>query len=351
MNGTIEKLHLVASESVGAEWSIWPEKFNGNIYHSVSWADTRVSSHSRPLFFHWLDDEDRCVGIAVGIKSSSPIRCIGRFFKRLDFESYPAVEGNGIDSAKLMIKQLLNFAKEGGYCSLTIQSYFSNVVVPDMDRLGFITTPRIEFILDLTKPEEELWKQLAEHHRRKIKKANKHGLLFEEVCTLDAMKQLRKLQISSRDRRMRRGEHLGMLDEAFYVEMGKGYFEKNLGRIFLITHENQAISSAFVSMYAGKALYVLGGSSDEGFKLDAPALLFWKIFSRCRELGCREFSMGGVPTSAVNPESQSFGLYRFKAGFGGRQVMCLSVSAENLQPLRGWLVRIAKKGWRSWKSL
>jgi hypothetical protein len=343
MNRKAKTLRLVVSNSAGAEWQDWLEKFQGNIYHSTQWAETRCSTNRYPLFFQWLDNNDRCVGIGVGIKSWSPVRYIGRFFKRLDFESYPAVQGNDSDLTGSMIKQLLNFAKEDGYSDLSIQSYLANVMVPDLDRLGFVTKPRIEFILDLTTSEDVRWKRLSEHHRRKIKKANRHGLLFNEACTLEAMRQLHKLQANSRDRRMQRGEYLDLLDETHYEEMGKSYFGSDLGRVFFMTHEGRSVSTAFVSMYAGKALYVYGGNSQEGFEMDAPALLFWKLYTRCGELGCRELNLGGVPASAVNPESQSHGLYRFKAGFGGRQVMCLSGSAEKLQPIRSRLVSIARK--------
>lgn len=343
-------MRLIVSKSVCVEWSGWLEKFEGNIYHSSVWAETRHSCHSHPLFFHWLDNNDCCLGIAVGIKHWSPVRYIGHFFKRLDFESYPAVQGNDVDLTRSMIKQLLKFAKDGGYRSLTIQSFCANVMVSDMDQLGFVTTPRIEFILDPGIPEEELWKRLSEHHRRKIKRANRHGLLFEEACTIDAMREIRKLQMMFRDRRMQRGEYFGTVNEDYYEEMGKRYFDKNLGRVFFMTHEKQVVTTAFVTIYAGKAYSVYTGSSEEGFRLDASALLFWKIFSRCRELGCKEFNIGGVPDSAVSPESQSYGLYRFKAGFGGRQVKCLSGTAENLQPLRCKLATIAKRGLKAWKS-
>lgn len=350
MNNKVGEMRLVVSKSVCVEWSGWFKKFKGNIYHSSEWAETRYSDHSHPLFFHWLDDNNCCLGIAVAIKSWSTIPYIGRFSTRLDIETYPAVRDGDVDLTRSMIKQLMGFAKKGGYRRLTIQSYGTPIMVPDMAHLGFTTTPRIEFILDLTMSETELLKRLSEHHRRKIKKAKKYGLSFEEFCTLDAMRRFRNLQVCSRDRRMQRGEYTGMLDDAYYEDLGKSYFEKNLGRVFLMTHENQSVSGAFITIYEGRAYYVYGGSNDEGFKMDAPALLFWKIFSRCRELGCREFNMGGVPASAVNPEAKSHGLYRFKSGFGGQRVMCLSGSANNLSPIHSALGAVVKKGRNIWKS-
>jgi lipid II:glycine glycyltransferase (peptidoglycan interpeptide bridge formation enzyme) len=245
-----------------------------------------------------------------------------------------------------MLKQIVEYARLKGFLSLSIQSYLTNIAIDEIEQLGFISSPRIEFAIDLTRSNDELVKCYSSHHRRKLKKAHKHNLVLKEANTMEGMRDLRRLQIQSRDRRMQRGEFIGMLDDSFYEEVGKKYFRKKLGRVFLMTQGDQAVTAAFVSIYAGRGYYVYGGSSDDGFKMDAPALLFFNIFARCRELGCREFNMGGVPADAVNPESPSHGLYRFKAGFGGKQINCLSLSIENLRPRINSIIRIAKKIFR-----
>ena len=112
-------------------------------------------------------------------------------------------------------------------------------------------------------------------------------------------------------------------------------------------YEGRPVSAAFISIYSGRVLYVLGGSEPKGFELDAPAALFWSVLNRCAELGCREFNFGGVPASAKDPQSVAHGLYRFKAGFGGRQVMRVSGAMENLQPGLNGLVNAVKQLWMS----
>jgi lipid II:glycine glycyltransferase (peptidoglycan interpeptide bridge formation enzyme) len=324
-------MQLKVDRSPGPEWVHLIDRLNGNIYHSQEWAETWRSDYSMPLFFRGLDEQGRCVGIALANERHSSRPVIGRFLRRLDFETFPAVQANDPDLARAMMGQLVEFAKAGGYRGLTLQSHYSAVPLSNLDHLGLDATPRIEFIVDLTRSEEDRWKQLSTHHQRKIKKAGKHGLVFEEACTAEAMQELRRLQIGSRDRRMERGEYFGLQDEVYYEQMGRRYFERNLGRLFLMRYKGQPVSAAFISMYSGQALYVLGGSAPKGFELDAPAVLFWKVLSRCVELGCREFNFGGVPASAQDPQSVTHGLYRFKAGFGGRQAARVSGTAENLQ--------------------
>ena len=338
-------MQLEVEGTAGTEWAQWIERFEGNIYHSQEWAEICRSDYVSPLFFRGLDEQGRCVGIALGIERRSSRPVVGRFLKRLDFETFPAVQANDAQQTCQMISMLVEFAKTRGYRGLTIQSHYAGVTIADLDQVGLTVMPRVECIVDLTRSEDERWKQLSSHHQRKIKKAGRHELVMEEVCTVEAMQELRRLQIGSRDRRAERGEHFGLQDEAYYEQMGRGYFERNVGRLFLMRHEGRAVSAAFVSIYAGRALYVLGGSEPKGFELDAPALLFWKLFSRCAELGCREFNLGGVPASAADPESLAHGLYRFKSGFGGRQVQRVTGTLENLQPSFNSLAKNMKDLW------
>jgi hypothetical protein len=346
-----EKISLAVSGSAGPEWKAWTSALQGHLYHSIEWAEICRSENRTPLFFRWFDSGRRCVGIALGVQSQSTGRWAGRLFKGLELESYPAVRGLDVGLTRSMIMDLLMFARQNRYSALSILSYGSPVVVPGLDHAGFGTAPRIEFTLDLTLADEERWKGLSEHHRRKIKKAGAQGLVFKVLRTPEAARDLRCLLIQSRERRERRGEQMPSLDDAWYEKLISSCHEKNLGAVFLLSHEEQPVSGAFVSMYGGHAYYVYGGSNETGFRMDAPALLFWNCFSRCRELGCTDFSMGGVPASARHPESPSHGLYRFKAGFGGRQDFCQSLTADNLRPFENAVRRTAKKGFALWNSL
>lgn len=336
-------MRLLVDRSTGAEWLDWIKLFEGNIYHSPEWVETWRSDYASPLFFRGLDTEGRCVGIALAIERHSSRPVIGRFLKRLDFETFPAVQGNDPDLACGMISKIVAFAKAEGYRALTLQSHYSGVQLSNPDCLEVEATRRIEFIVDLTKSEDDRWKNVSTHHQRKIKKATRQGLVFEEACSVGSMQELRRLQLGSRDRRVERGEYFGLQDEAFYEEMGRRYFERNLGRLFLMRFEGRPVSAAFISIYSGRALYVLGGSDPKGFELDAPAALFWNVLRRCVELGCKEFNFGGVPASAQDPKSVGYGLYRFKAGFGGRQVPKVTAVLENLQSSLDVLINTIKR--------
>jgi hypothetical protein len=295
------------------------------------------------LFFELRSDTDECCGIAVGIESWSPVPLIGVFSRQLEFETYPAVSRDRGDLIKTMLRQLVAYAKKKGCRRVAFNSFLTRAMVPGIKSLGLNTKPRVEFVLDLSLPDNELINQFNTHHKRKIKKALKHKMEFNEASDSIAMRQFRRLQVQSRDRRLQRGEDMAVTGDAFYEALGKKFFAANLGKVFMLTYQGQPVSAAFVALYDRRALYMYGGSSDLGFENDAPPLLFKYIFQRCRELGCQEFNLGGVPAEAESPEALSHGLYRFKAGFGGAQIPCENAYADNLNLRRDTFVRLAKR--------
>jgi hypothetical protein len=343
INDRPERMQLSVSQTTPDRWVDKIRQFSGNLFHSREWADTRLSGCSRPLFFELRDEQGSCHGIAVGIESWSPARLVGRFSSLLEFETYPVVTDDRPDLVQAMVRRIVAYGKQKGCRRVAFQSYLSRTSIPQSGALGLHIEPRLEFVLDLSLSDSQLLGRFNAHHKRKIKKALKHDLQFKEAADMDAMQQFRRLQVDSRDRRLSRGEDMTIMDDAYYETLGRKYFAVNLGKVFTLNYQGRPVSAAFVALYAGRALYMYGGSSDLGFEKDAPPLLFKYIFARCRELGCREFNLGGVPAEAENTEAPSHGLYRFKAGFGGAQIRCENAYADNLNPRRDMFVSLAKR--------
>jgi hypothetical protein len=95
------------------EWAEWQDHFQGNICHSIDWAETRRSADSDPLYVQWQNENSACLDIARGIGRRSPARNISQFIRRLFFETYPAAKDNNVELTRSMIKQLADSAKQG----------------------------------------------------------------------------------------------------------------------------------------------------------------------------------------------------------------------------------------------
>lgn len=336
-------MQLKMSPKPASHWDAMISKLNGNLFHSPQWADSRQTVNSRPLYFELQDQRGDCLGIALGIESWSPVPVIGKLSRQLEFETYPAVCNERSDLVGDMMQGIISRASGKGVRQVVFNSYMSRSRLSRPIESDVDIEERIEFAVDLTRPDDTLIANMSKHHKRKLKKARKHDLAFEHYQDLDAMQQFRSLQKQSRDRRLERGEEMAIMEDTYYEHLGKRYFANDLGTVFMLTHDGSPVSAAFVAHFGAQALYMYGGSSDKGFKMDAPPLLFTRIFAHCRERGCRTFNLGGVPGQATDPNAPSHGLYRFKAGFGGEQQRCENVAARNLNPRREKLLQLGKR--------
>ncbi len=339
-------MQLKISSQPPSHWDAMISRFNGNMFHSPQWAASRRAGNCRPLYFELHDRQDDCRGIALGIETRSPVPIVGRLSRQLEFETFPVVCDDRNDLLRNMMQNIISSAADRACRRVVFNSYMSRTALPRSVEVDVDTEDRIEFVVNLAQSDDELVSKMSKHHKRKLKKACKHDLTFEHYQDLDAMQQFRKLQKRSRDRRLERGEEMAVMEDTYYETLGKRYFANDLGTVFMLTKDGTPVSAAFVAHYGSHALYMYGGSSDAGFKMDAPLLLFTRIFAHCREQGRRVFNLGGVPMQAREPEAPSHGLYRFKDGFGGEQRFCENVVARNLNPGRDKLFNLGKRLFR-----
>jgi len=91
--------------------------------------------------------------------------------------------------------------------------------------------------------------------------------------------------------------------------------------VHLLIAEKQSIPLAamFLSISADRATYLYGASSDEGRSLMAPYALQWTAIKESKQHSCHSYDLLGI-APGPNPEHPLYGLYRFKAGFGGEMI-------------------------------
>ncbi len=335
-------IRLSVSQVIPPDWIELVDRLRGNIYHSREWASITESAGKRPQYFLWSDHQGARLGLALGAESRSSLPLVGKIVRHLHFETYPLAKDASDDLTQRMVSDIRDYAHQEKYLSLSLDSYCARGEWAELDHLGFRAHRRIEFSVDLTPDSEELWGGLSGSHRRKIRKARKHSLELVVSSEPSALRDMRKLQVASTERRIQRGESIATSDDSHFQELGSGYMEQGLGRVFLVVEDGKPISAAFFTVFRDEALYVWGGSSDRGFSTNAPALLFWSALERLRGEGVRLFNLGGTPAEASDPESESHGLYRFKKGFGGGQKLLANGKISNENTLLGTLVRVGR---------
>ena len=167
------------------------------------------------------------------------------------------------------------------------------------------------WILDITKSEEELLREMRKTHRYLIKKAK--SMPIEIIKTTDT-KYLPEFLSLYKD--LSKRKHFVPHKE---VEKEFEIFTKdNQSMLFLAKYEGKIISGAIIDFVGDMAIYRHGASSYEYRNIPAAYLVQWEAILEAKERGKKIYNFWGIaPENAKNHPWQGHTL--FKTGFGGER--------------------------------
>lgn len=173
--------------------------------------------------------------------------------------------------------------------------------------------PRVEWFLNLEKPEEILLQEVHEKNRYSIRLAERKGVTTE-IITKDFEKYFDIFYELMEDTAKRNG--FSLHDEKYYKNVFKNLHKTN-SYLVLAKFEEKVLAIDLIIVFGKVANYVFSGSSTENRNFSASSLGLWKAIIQAKSLGCKEFNFGGI--SAGEAYAGWEGLTRFKKRFGGRE--------------------------------
>jgi lipid II:glycine glycyltransferase (peptidoglycan interpeptide bridge formation enzyme) len=186
-------------------------------------------------------------------------------------------------------------------------------------KLGFVPAPmhlnaENTWVLDITKSEEELLKNMRKTTRYLIKKSNDPDFAFEKTINLSASNILSDLQVDT----SKRHKFVGFSKKLFEAQLatfGKdGQCEMYIGK-----YKKKVYCAAIIIYYGDTAYYHHSGSNDESKNIPIAHFLQWNIIKEAKKRGLSYYNFWGVAPSN-NPKHRFYGVTIFKKGFGGFQV-------------------------------
>ncbi len=165
------------------------------------------------------------------------------------------------------------------------------------------------WVLDITKPEEELLKQMRKSHRYLIKKS--HTMAIKIIKTKDVEKLADFLPLYKElSVRKHFVAHKGVSEEF------KTFAGTDEEVLFLAEYEGKIIAGAIIAFVGNTAIYRHSASDDAYKQIPASYLIQWEAIKEAKKQGKKTYNFWGIaPVGSVNhPWS---GLSLFKTGFGG----------------------------------
>ena len=188
---------------------------------------------------------------------------------------------------------------------------------------GKAIQPEATRLLPIDLPPEALRAGFKPKTRYNLSLAERKGV------TVQATRDVATFARLANDTAKRQGIHLPGV--AYYQACLDLFDPRDEVRIYLASHEGDALGGIMVFRFGKTAYYLFGGSTDKKRELMPNYLLHWQAMLDFRALGCDTYDWWGIPEEPA-PDHPWFGLYRFKTGFGGETVRYVGLYERILRP-------------------
>lgn len=287
---------------------------SSNIFHTREFIDCLAASPKYVPHTFFLLEDGRPIACLIAVQTK-----VLASFPR--FSSRSVVLG-GIACARGVSERFLN--KHIGELmqaydeSMSTQTLFTEIRnltdqtsrIIALTRRGYKFRPHLNYLVDLRQGESAIWEGFSGDHRRMLKRAEKAGLETFDLSEPAQIDTFHKL-VS----RVYYEAHVPVLAKAVFQEAWLRLAPLGRLRITFAKHDGQLVAARAALLYRGRVFDWFAGSSPEGDKLNANALLVWEMIGwGCRN-GFETFDFGGAGDPNVE-----YGVRDFKSRFQGQLV-------------------------------
>jgi len=266
-----------------------------------------------PLFLNAFDESGECIGIVVCTVSSPRFWPFSSFCKTAVFGALPATKGRNAELELAMMNILERELRSRGVFQIRICSYESSNSLKVLSAFSCQLYDRVEFYIDLSRSPEDIWKMLKSARRNDIRRATKLAVESRLDNTMKGIQQLYSFQTESLNRRNISFDQLCTPAERLQTLL----LDTHRAKLLVSYHDGVPVNAGLFGLFGGRAYYLAGGSSREGYKCCGPVHLLWTMIEMLKADGATTLNLGGVDGPADQERGVKDGLYSFKKDFGG----------------------------------
>lgn len=194
---------------------------------------------------------------------------------------------------------------------------------------GRDTVRRTEYIVPLESLSgDDLPPLFSGNHRRHCLRGIRRGWTMRALYGAEAVDLLAQVQGSATERAAARGDGFEV-DSLPARALERHPDDSAWGMTAFAAWDGDALLTVAAIGWANRrTYYVAGGSTARGYAQSSAAWLHWRIMRQFALRGFTTYNLGGTPASASAEDDPSFGLQRFKMGFGATALPLRSLKRE-----------------------
>lgn len=224
-----------------------------------------------------------------------------------------------------MIKALLKVGKEKNIAFIKLEPNVeltpkSKSQLENLKQLGLVNAKKslftkYNFVLDLTRTEQEILAAMHPKTRYNIKVAQKNGVQVYESTNDKDFEIYLKLYFETTKRQKYYGH-----TPHYHRLVWKSLKENKMARVLIGKYQNEPLVAWMLLNFQDTLYYPYGGSSTKHKQVMTSNLVAWEAIKLGRKMGLKTFDMWGALGPNPDPADPWHGFHRFKAGYGARHV-------------------------------
>lgn len=188
-------------------------------------------------------------------------------------------------------------------------------------------------LLDLTADEETLLARMKPKTRYNIRLAARRGVAVRPGGSEDLAAFYHLYRITAQR------DGFIIRPFAYYRDVWSQFLAAGRAHLLLAELEGQPIAGLLMFVFGHTAWYMYGASDNAHRERMPSHLLQWEAIRLARRLGCTRYDMWGAP-DRLDESDPMWGVYRFKAGFGGQTVLGLGACDFTTFPVGYYLYTV-----------
>ena len=313
----------------------------GNLFQTPEMAEVyKQTKNYEPITLAVVDTKnDKILAVlqVVVIKELSVFS--GSFSARAIIQGGPLfVETEtGIKALKLLMEQYDKIAQKKVLYTQIRTMWDTSNISSFLNTLGYEHEERLNFLIDLNRPEEEIWRDIHKSRRKGINRAANKGVVIEEMRDKSFVPIFyRIVEETYKNARIPLAD-IKLMESAFELLV-----PKNMATFYLAKYEDMYVGARAVLNYKGLIFDWYAGALLDYLSLYVNEALVWHILKEGANSGYHTFNFGG----AGNP-NEEYGVREFKRRFGGK-IVNFGLYMTIHSPIK---MKIAEKGFEMYRRV
>lgn len=303
---------LVGPEEIDrGSWSDFVRRHpRGTIFQTPEMFDVYAATRGmRPTVVGLSSDEGDLVGVLCSVVQSEFPGVLRRLTARAVVRGGP-LGAESCDFGRLVGAHGRAAVDAGSIYTVVSNGWDARGTPADLTRVGYQLEPALNFMVDLTRSEAELWAAIHPTRRKQVSRAERRGLEVRDVVDVGELPAHYALLV-----RTYRSVGLPVFDESLFRAAFERLVPQGLMRVFGAYADGRLVGSRMVLAYGDTVHDWFAGSEREAKDLYPNDALVWAVLKAFAGGRWKRFDFGG----AGRPD-QPYGVRDFKRKFGGEEV-------------------------------